>query len=295
MPRGRGRTPLWNSRLEATLLRNSDLALNGGPPVRSVPFVPSCAIGGDEIARVTECIESHQWSSFLGSCAGFDLREVCTMPSVAAAEYDALELRFLGGKFVRDVEAEFARRWEVPYAVSSNSATSCLVMALAAVNVGPGDEVLVPAMSFNATATSILGVNGIPVFCEVKDDTFCIDPEDMERRITPRTRAILVVHLGGTNADRDVIMSITKHDIPVIEDCAQALGVAYNGRQNGTIGDIGVFSFTETKQITCGEGGMLITSNPTYAMKARLVRNHGEGVVGEDWPEEDLVNVVGEF
>ena len=103
-----------------------------------------------------------------------------------------------------------------------------------------------------------------------------------------------MVHLGGTNADMDAIMSIArKHDIPVIEDCAQALGVAYNGRQNGTIGDIGVFSFTETKQITCGEGGMLITSNPTYAMKARLVRNHGEGVVGEDWPEEDLVNVVG--
>ena len=143
--------------------------------------------------------------------------------------------------------------------------------------LGPGDEVLVPSMSFNATATAILAYNAIPIFCEVKDDTFCIDPDDIIKKLTERTKAIMVVHLGGNGADMDNVVEIAKrNNLFIIEDCAQAPGVKYKNKLLGTLGDVSVFSLTETKNISCGEGGLLITDNKKVAMKSRLIRNHGE-------------------
>ncbi len=275
-------------------LKSKFLAINGGEPVRSKPFSPSCYSSGEEKKLIIDCLESNYWSSFKGATEGWDIDEVGRMKSKKAMGIGALDVRFLGGKYVREFEGNFAEKFNVEYAVSSNSATSCLVMAIGALNLGPGDEIICPSMSFNATATSILFFNSVPVFCEVKDDTFCLDPVDVEKKITSRTKAIMVVHLGGNIADMDSIMKISKkYKLKVIEDSAQSPLVKYKGKLAGSIGDVGIFSFTETKNISCGEGGMLITNNSDLALKARLIRNHGEGVAQDSWSDEELVNIIG--
>ena len=262
--------------------------------MRTRPFASACYAGGRERQLLLECLESGRWSSFRAGMQGLDVRQVGTLTSAAAALYGPLDLRFLGGRYVRELEARFSEHVGVPYAVAANSATSALVMALGALNLGPGDEVLVPSMSFHATATAVLASNSVPVFVEVKEDTFCLDPEDAAAKVTARTRALIAVHLGGNTADMEALQELARrHSLKVIEDCAQAPGVTYKGRQVGGLGDAGVFSLTETKNITCGEGGVLVTSDPAVAFKARLIRNHGEGVADAQWPDADLVNVVG--
>ena len=166
-----------------------------------------------------ECLESKNWSSFKGATEGWDINKVGKMSSIEAEKYGPLDNRFLGGKYIRKLEAQFADKFNTKYCISSNSATSCLVMAIGAMNLGAGDEVLVPSMSYNATATSILAYNAIPRFCEVKDDTFCIDPDDILNKINQRTKAILIVHLGGNGSDMDKIIKIAKDkNLGLIED-----------------------------------------------------------------------------
>jgi perosamine synthetase len=274
--------------------RDAHLAIDGGIPVRSRPFAPSCFLGGGERELLLECLESQQWSSFRAGTPGQDMHRLTGLSSEELAAYGPLEARFVGGKYVRRLECQFARYTRTRFAVSANSATSGLVMALGAIDLNPGDEVLVPCMSFHSTATSVLFFDAVPVFVEVKPHTYCIDPADAEAKITDKTKAILAVHLWGNTADMDAILAIArKHSLKVIEDCAQAPGVTYRGRPVGSIGDAGVFSLTETKNITCGEGGLVVTDDPRIARKARLIRNHGEGAVESSWPDDELVNVVG--
>src|SRR5439155_12086101 len=135
----------------------------------------------------------------------------------------------------------------------------------------------------------------VPVFVEVDPETLCIDVADAEARIGERTRAIAVVHLNGNVADLDALLDLARRrGLRVVEDCAQAPGARYRGREVGGFGDAGVFSLTETKTITCGEGGVVVTNDPRVAMKLRLIRNHGEGVAGADWSDADLMNVIGQ-
>ena len=263
-------------------------------PVRTEPFHSSCYVSGQEEALLLECLRSHQWSSFKGGTEGLDIDKVLVMPSREAAEYGPLDNRFLGGKYVRAFERDFAACMDVDFAVSANSATSALIMALGAFNLEPGDEVIVPCMSFNATATAVLAYNCIPVFAEVKANTYCLDPADLEKKISGRTKAVLVVHLGGACADMTSIVEVARrHGLKILEDCAQAPGVKFQGQPVGTFGDAGVFSLTETKNITCGEGGVLVTRCPDIAAKARLIRNHGEGVTRDQWSDGQLANVIG--
>lgn len=266
------------------------LAIDGGEPVRRKPFAPNCAIGGRERELLLDAFESLSWSGFRAGAQGHDVRALCEMPSAEAARLGPGEALFLGGAWTRRLEAMFAARTGVTYAVACNSATSGLVMAAGALGLGPGDEVLVPCMSFHATATALVPWGCRPVFVEVKGDTFCIDPADAAAKITPRTKAIMAVHLGGSPADMDALLAL---GLPVIEDCAQSLGATYRGRETGTLGTVGVCSLTETKSITCGEGGVVLTDDPAIARKARLIRNHGEGVAQESWIDEELRNVVG--
>jgi perosamine synthetase len=274
--------------------RDAGPSVDGGPPVRSRPFAPACFLSGGERELLLECLESEQWSSFRAGTPGPEINRLASLSSEELDQYGALEARFVGGKYVRRFECLFARYTNSRFAISANSATSGLVMALGAIDLNPGDEVLVPCMSFHSTATSVLFFNAVPVFTEVKTDTYCIDPADAERKITSNTKAILVVHLGGNTADMDAIMALArKHSLNVIEDCAQAPGVTYRGKPVGSIGDAGVFSLTETKNITCGEGGLVVTDDPIIARKSRLIRNHGEGVAELSWPDDELVNVVG--
>lgn len=247
-------------------------------PVRTRPFAQPCSIGGRERELLLEALESCSWSAFRAGAQGFDVGALCEMPSADAAVFDDREVLFLGGRWVRRLEAMWAARAGVRFAVACNSATSGLVMAAGALGLEPGDEVLVPCMSFHASATCVVPFGCTPVFVEVKPDTLCIDPDDAKAKITSRTKAIVAVHLGGSLADMDALLAL---GLPIIEDCAQAPGAMWRGREAGSIGALGVYSLTESKSITCGEGGVVITNDASLARRARLLRNHGEGVSDE--------------
>lgn len=271
----------------------SRLALLGGTKAVTLPLKSSVIIDDNERQLVNEVLDRGEISRFMGSPTA-DIKDVLVMPSAEAVDYSPQYFTFLGGRMIRRFEADAARYFGVKYMVSANSATSCLSMALAAAGVGPGDEVITTCMSFNATAMSILMFNSIPVFVDVSATNFCLDPAEVEKAITPRTKAILVVHLLGFPADMAAIMQIAqRHGLVVIEDCAQAPGTKIGGRYVGTIGHAGVFSLQETKNFQTGEGGLLATNDPAIARKARLIRNHGESVPDDAWSDEDLVNVVG--
>jgi dTDP-4-amino-4,6-dideoxygalactose transaminase len=267
------------------------LAIDGGTPIRTRPFAPNCHIGGRERELLLDALESCNWSGFRAG-AGANVRDLCATPSSIAR--DLHDVRYLGGRYVRLLESMFAARTRTTFAIACNSATSGLVMAFGAIGLEPGDEVLVPSMSFHATATAILAFQAVPVFVEVDPHSFCIDPHDAALKITPRTRAIIAVHLGGVPADMRTIVELARqHDLKVIEDCAQSLGARIDGVEVGAIGDAGVYSLTETKSITCGEGGVVVTNDPRIAIKSRLIRNHGEGAADESWRDDELANVVG--
>jgi len=150
---------------------------------------------------------------------------------------------------MREFEKNFANRIGTEYAVSFNSASSALHAAVVSVGVNPGQEVIVPPYTFTSTATSVLMHNAIPVFADIQKDIFCIDPKSIEKNISSLTQAIIPVHLFGHPAEMDEIISVAKkHDLKIIEDCAQAPGAKYKGKNVGTLGDCGIFSFRETKK-----------------------------------------------
>jgi dTDP-4-amino-4,6-dideoxygalactose transaminase len=162
---------------------------------------------------------------------------------------------------VRKLEEEMARLSQIPYALGVNSGTSALLVAMAGLGLGPGDEVIVPGFTFVASISSIVYGRAVPVLAEI-DQTFNLDPEDVKRKITPRTRAIMVVHMMGNPARLDELKAIAEeHNLFLIEDCAQAFGASYKGRPIGSIGDTGTFSFNVYKTITSGDGGMVITAS----------------------------------
>jgi len=184
---------------------------------------------------------------------------------------------FIMGDEVAGFEARLAEQLGVPHAISVSSGTDALLLALMALGIGPGDEVIVPSFTFFATAGCVSRTGATPVFVDSCGACFNIDVADAARKITPRTRAILPVHLFGQCADMDGIMDLAqKHGLSVIEDAAQALGAEYRGRQAGTIGDFGTTSFFPSKNLGgLGDGGLLYTSDDALAEKARILRVHG--------------------
>lgn len=193
-----------------------------------------------------------------------------------------LSARF--GEVARRFEQEFAAKFGAKYAIAVNSGTSTLHMAVAAAGVGPGDEVIVPPFTVVCTPAAVIHHNGIPVFADIDPDTFNIDPEDIKRKITPRTKAIIPVPIFGLTCEMDPIMEIAeKYGLTVIEDCAQTYLSEYKGRYAGALGHIGSFSLEQTKHITTGDGGMLITSDEKLAIKMRQVGDHGvAGLTADD-------------
>src|SRR3972149_8626010 len=174
-------------------------------------------------------------------------------------------------------EQEFAKYMDVKEAVAVSSGTAALHLANLVLGVGPGDEVILPSMTFVATVNAVLYTGAIPIFADIKGlDDFNVASEEIEKKITPRTKAICVVHYGGYPADMDRILAIAKrHGLRVIEDAAHAIGAELNSQKVGTIGDIGCFSFFSNKNITTGEGGMLVTQDLDLAQRARRLRSHG--------------------
>lgn len=180
------------------------------------------------------------------------------------------------GNMVREFEAKAADYLNVPFAVAVSSGTAALHLALLALGLGSGDEVVVPDFTFPATANTVEICGAKTVLCDIAMDTYCMDTNLLEKCITEKTRAILPVHEFGHSADMDPIMKLAeKYGLFVIEDAACAFGAEYKGRKAGTIGDIGCFSFHPRKAITTGEGGMAVTSDPVLAKKLRQLRNHG--------------------
>lgn len=193
------------------------------------------------------------------------------------ATYDAT--RFCLGKDVEDFEKNFAATLGYPRALGLNSGTSPLHVASVLGGFGPGDEVIAPPFTFISTVWGISYVGAKPVFVDVEEGTFNLDPAKIEAAITPRTKGIVVVHLFGQPARMDEIMAIAKrHRLFVVEDCAQAAGARYRGTPVGVIGDVGTFSFYPTKNLGgCGEGGALVSKDEALFEKAKLLRVHGSG------------------
>lgn len=179
------------------------------------------------------------------------------------------------GPRVKALEERFAQVCGTRYAVATSSGTTALHIALLAHGIGPGDEVITSAFTFVATASSILFTGAKPVFVDVDAETFNLSPELVERAITPRTRALMPVHLYGNPCDMDALLDIARRrDLIVIEDAAQAIGARYKGRPTGSFGT-GCFSLYATKNVTSGEGGMITTDDEEFAARCRLLRSHG--------------------
>ncbi len=180
------------------------------------------------------------------------------------------------GPKVAKFEQMFAEYKGCAHAVAASSCTAALHLSMLAIGIEPGDEVIVPTMTFGATANAVIHAGGRPVFADCERDTMNIDPRDIERKITPRTRAIIPVHFAGRPCDMDAIMAIAEeHKLKVVEDCAHAIEAEYHGKKTGTFGDLGCFSFYVTKNIITGEGGMVITGNEEYANKIKILALHG--------------------
>lgn len=200
--------------------------------------------------------------------------------------FDENEIRYLRecldsgwvtqGPFVKRFEALFAERHGVSHALAATSCTAALHMAVLALDIGPGDEVIVPAFTWVTSAHCAEYAGAKVVFADIDIDTYNIDPLEIEKRITPRTKAIVAVHLFGLSAPMDEILAIAEqHNLRVIEDAACAVGSFYQGKNVGSLGDIGCFSFHPRKVITTGEGGMVTTVHDDLAKKVQRLRNHG--------------------
>ena len=202
-----------------------------------------------------------------------------TIKSEIAAAINAVveSQHFILGPQVQALEEEVAKYCGTKFAIGVASGTDALILALHAAGIGPGDEVLMPTFSFIATADTGSLLGAIPVFVDIDPVTFAMDPAQLEAKITPRTRAIVPVHLYGHPADMDAINAIAqRHNLKVIEDNAQAIGAKYKDRKTGCLGDFGCISFFPSKNLGgYGDGGMIVTNSETYAKHLRTLRSHG--------------------
>lgn len=248
------------------------LALFGGKPVRIKPYPVHITTGIEEKEAAIRVLDGGILSDFEGSNNQW----------------------FLGGPEVKAFEQEWANYFDVRHAISVNSATSGLMAAVGAAGIGPGDEVITTPWTMAATAIAIIVYNAVPIFCDIEPDTLCMSPADFERKITPRTKAVIPVHIYGHPCEMDEIMSIAKkHSLTVIEDAAQSPAIHYKGKSTGTIGDMGISSLNCHKIIQTGEGGFIMTDNDELARRLQLIRNHAEAVIATGMKVNSLVNMVG--
>lgn len=190
--------------------------------------------------------------------------------------------------YINRFEELFKQHLGVSYAIATSSCTGALHMGMAALGIGPGDEVIMADTNWIATASPIVNLGAKPVFVDIQSDSWCIDPDKAEAAITPRTKAIVAVHLYGNLCDMDRLLAIgEKYGIPVIEDAAEAIGSIYHGKRAGSMGRFGAFSFHGTKTLTTGEGGMFVTNDVDLYEKVLTLSNHGRAreQVKQFWPD----------
>ncbi len=249
----------------------SKLAVLGGPKSIDLEFKKYNPIGQEELAAANAVIESGVLSQYLGTW----------------------HEDFFGGPKVREFEASICDFFDVKHAITVNSWTSGLVAAVGAIDVQPGDEVIVTPWTMSASAAAILHWNAIPVFADIDPQTYNLCPKSIEERISPYTKAIMVADIFGLSANMDAIMAIAKkHNLKVISDAAQAPAARYKGSWAGTLADVGGFSLNYHKHIHTGEGGILVTNDDEIAERLQLIRNHAEVIV-EGKGVTNLSNMIG--
>lgn len=215
-------------------------AIAGGTPAKQTPYGSERRYGEEELGELEEAL--NQGTLF-----------------------------YAQGKKVHQLETDFATKNGVAFAVSTSSGTATIHAALIAAGISPGDEVIVSPITDMGSLVPILYQGAVPVFADLHPHTYTLDPAAVEAAITPQTRAILAVHLAGNACAMDELMAIaTRHNLIMIEDCAQAFGASYRGQPIGTIGAIGCFSYNEFKHISCGDGGLAVTNDPQLALRLRL-------------------------
>jgi dTDP-4-amino-4,6-dideoxygalactose transaminase len=236
----------------------STLAIQGGTAVRTRPF-PSWPVFDElELQGLHQALEHGVWSAADG-------------PN---------KLRF---------EHEFAAYHQARHAIAVTNGTTSLELALQALGIGSGDEVIVPPYTFLATATAVLKVNATPIFADIDLATYCIDPGAVEAAITPRTKALICVHLGGHPAAMDRLLALKqRYGIAIVEDAAHAHGAAWRGQRVGALGDLGSFSFQASKNMTAGEGGIVLSNDEQLAAMVRSLHNCGRTPEGEWYEHENL-------
>ncbi|NLO82858.1 MAG: DegT/DnrJ/EryC1/StrS family aminotransferase [Clostridiales bacterium] len=224
----------------------ASLAVNGGTPVRTKPFTEWPIFGKSDEDALINVLRSGAWG------------------------------RVSGGKKNEELEERFAQYHDAKYGVTCVNGTVALEIALKAMGIGEGDEVIVPAYTFIATASAAVMVGAIPKFVDIDPNTYNIDPSKIEEAITPNTKAIIPVHIGGCPANMDGILAVAKkYGLMVLEDAAQAVGAEWRGKKVGAIGEIGTFSFQASKNLNAGEGGIIITNDPKLADMAWSLMNVG--------------------
>ncbi len=190
------------------------------------------------------------------------------------------------GPYIEKFQNAFQTYMGGGHALCTSSGTTALHLALAALGIGPGDEVIVPDLTFGATANAVIHAGATPVFVDIDPVTWTLDPVAMEAALSPRTKAVIPVHLYGHPCDMDPIMEIArKANLRVVEDCAESLGAEYKGRKTGRIGDVGCYSFFANKMITTGEGGMVLTGDPALMARMAVLRDHGMTKERRYWHE----------
>lgn len=226
-------------------------------------------------------------------------------PILGEAEHENIEEvldsgRFLQGPMVEEFEAKWADYVGTEHAVAVSNGTAAIQLVLKAIGLEPGDEVIVPSLTFGSTATAVVHQAGVPVFADIDRELYTLDHTDLERCFTDETAAVMPVHLYGHPAEMDEIRAFADdHDLYVIEDAAQAHGAAYRGQRVGSIGDAGCFSFYATKNITTGEGGIVTTDNDEIAAELRTLRSHGMAnrdehiTLGYNYRMSDLNGAIG--
>jgi dTDP-4-amino-4,6-dideoxygalactose transaminase len=236
------------------------LAIDGGTPVRTTPFHPWPVFGEAEERNLLEVLHSGKWGVLTGSK-------------------------------VTEFEQKFAAYQSARFGVAVPNGTLALHLALRALGVGSGDEVITTPYTFIATASSILLTGATPIFVDIDPASYNLDPAKVEAALSERTRAILPVHLGGRPADMDALLALAqRHNLKLLEDACQAWGSEWRGRRVGALGDLGAFSFQASKNITAGEGGMLVTNDPDLADKCWSIHNVGR-LRGGAWYQHEIVGL----
>ena len=248
------------------------LAILGGSPVIGHELINYSSLDSSDISAAVRVLESGHLSRFVGASGEF----------------------FLGGETVLDMELAWSSFFDTKYAISCNSWTSGLWLAIGALGLEPGSEVIVSTWTMAATATTLLHWNLVPVFADIDSDTFNIDPSDVINKINARTRAIVAPDIFGQSSDIESLREICKkHNLYLVSDSAQSPGAKRNGYLAGTKSDIGGYSLNYHKHIHSGEGGVVVTNSDQLATRVQLLRNHGEVLVGQEFQQNPLMGILG--